>query len=517
MYKIMFFMEDAEAVQNLTSMLPEEFFSSGSYHDVKEALDKIEQDSTDVVIIDTDVRQELGMELIRKLSKKKKSPVILMLCDYREMEYAKKASDYGVEYYLLKPVRLDEFSYAVSSIKLDLDRRNIARLQHINSLNFEQFLPMLREQFFSGLVSGERLNKDDLLEKINQLKLDIDIYRFPCAVIEVHIIEFEQYMKNNWKYGRDALYTAIKNLLNDSSRFSYQLVESNQERCRFVLIANEALGQTEFQTELDQQAGKDTASAFSLFGVILLIRPVATFANLIEFADQMRGNRELEEVLRIRHNTATETDNISKMVFCLRQSRVMDARKIAGHYMEELTTFSDKDVARFLFHMSMIVCRQMFPGDDRMRLRTIQMLKDVEHREQLKENLMQLLGEYAEAFRRNLYRSDEVVIQKAKQYISEHCQEDVSLDEVAESVFLTPVYFSRFFKDKTGENFSKFVTRMKMEKAIELFRHGKYKIYEVAKMVGYKNAKYFSKLFKEYTGFLPREYIRTVLGQEHAE
>ena len=517
MYKIMFFMEDREAVQTLTSMLPEDFFPVGPFSDVKEALDYLDKDWTDVVIIDTEVRQELGMELIRKLSRRKKSPDVLMLCDYREMEFAKRASDYGVEYYLLKPVRLDEFSYAVSSIKLELDRRNIARLQHINSLNFEQFLPILREQFFKGLVSGEHLNKDDLLEKLNQLKLDIDIYHFPCAVIEIHILEFEQYIKNNWKYGSDALYTAIKNLLNDSGRFSYQIVDSNKGRCRFVLIANDALSQSEFQVELEQQAGRDTASAFSLFGIMLLIRPVATFGNLIEFADQMRGNRELDEVLQIRHNTSTETDNISKMVSCLRQSRVMDARKIAGGYMEELTTFSDRDVARFLFHMAMIICQQMFPGDDRMRLRTIQMLKDVERREQLKENLMMLLAEYSEAFRRNLYRSDEVVIQKAKQYISEHCQDDISLDEVAESVFLTPVYFSRFFKEKTGENFSKFVTRMRMEKAIDLLRHGKYKIYEVAKAVGYKNAKYFSKLFKEYTGFLPREYIRTVLGQERAE
>lgn len=185
--------------------------------------------------------------------------------------------------------------------------------------------------------------------------------------------------------------------------------------------------------------------------------------------------------------------------------------------MEELTTFSDKDVARFLFHMATIVCEQMFPGDDRMQRRTVQLLKDTDRRDQLKENLMQLLGEYAEAFRKNLYRSDEVVIQKAKQYIVEHCQDDISLDEVAESVFLTPVYFSRFFKEKTGENFSKFLTRMRMEKAIDLFRHGKHKIYEVAKLVGYKNAKYFSKLFREYTGFLPREYIYTVLGQEREE
>lgn len=517
MYKIMFFMEDKESVQTLTSMLPEDFFPVGAFSGVNDALEYLERDWTDVIIIDTAVRQELGLELVRKLSRRRKSPDILMLCDYREMEYARKASDYGVEYYLLKPVRLDEFSYAISSIKLELDRRNIARLQHINSLNFDQFLPILREQFFRSLVSGEHLNKDDLLEKLNQLRLDIDIYRIPCAVIEIHIIEYEQYMKNKWKYGKDALYTAIKNLLNDSGKFSYQLVEAHRERCRFVLIANEALSQTEFQAELERQAGKDTAAAFSLFGMMLLIRPLATFGNLIEFADQMRGNRGLEEVLQVRHNTSTETDNISKMISCLRQSRVTEARKIAGGYMEELTTFSDKDVARFLFHMATIVCEQMFPGDDRMQRRTVQLLKDTDRRDQLKENLMLLLGEYAEAFRKNLYRSDEVVIQKAKQYIVEHCQDDISLDEVAESVFLTPVYFSRFFKEKTGENFSKFLTRMRMEKAIDLFRHGKHKIYEVAKLVGYKNAKYFSKLFREYTGFLPREYIYTVLGQEREE
>ncbi len=517
MYKILFFMDDKESVQVLTSMLPEEFFPVGAYSGVKDVLDFLDRNWTDVIIIDTAVRQEVGLELVRKLYRRRKRPDVLMLCDYREMEYARRASEYGVEYYLLKPVRLDEFSYAISSIKLELDRRNIARLQHMNSLNFNQYLPILRERFFRSLVSGERLNKDDLLEKLNQLKLDIDIYRIPCAVIEVYILEYEQYVQNCWKYGRDTLYTAIKNLLNDSGQFSYQLVESNRERCRFVLIANEALNQTEFQSALEQQAGKDTSSAFSLFGIMLLIRPVATFANLIEFADQMRGDRELDEVLQVRHNTSTETDNISRMISCLRQSRVTDARRIAGGYLEDLTTFSDRDVARFLFHMMMIVCQQMFPGDDRMRLRTVQLLKDVDRRDQLRESIMLLLGEYADLFLKNLYLSDEVVIQKAKQYIAEHCQDDISLDEVAESVFLTPVYFSRFFKEKTGENFSKFLTRMRMEKAIEMFRHGRYKIYEVAKMVGYKNAKYFSKLFREYTGFLPREYIYSVLGQEHAE
>ena len=98
MYKILFFMDDKESVQVLTSMLPEEFFPVGAYSGVKDVLDFLDRNWTDVIIIDTAVRQEVGLELVRKLYRRRKRPDVLMLCDYREMEYARRASEYGVEY-----------------------------------------------------------------------------------------------------------------------------------------------------------------------------------------------------------------------------------------------------------------------------------------------------------------------------------------------------------------------------------------------------------------------------------
>ena len=55
-------------------------------------------------------------------------------------------------------------------------------------------------------------------------------------------------------------------------------------------------------------------------------------------------------------------------------------------------------------------------------------------------------------------------------------------------------------------NFNEYLTRVRMEKAKELLATSRYRIYEVCGMVGYTDKKYFSDLFKRYTGMLPKEW-----------
>ena len=49
--------------------------------------------------------------------------------------------------------------------------RNISRLHHITSLNFEQFAPILREQFFAEIVSGSPASREDISEQLDRLKI----------------------------------------------------------------------------------------------------------------------------------------------------------------------------------------------------------------------------------------------------------------------------------------------------------------------------------------------------------
>ena len=109
-------------------------------------------------------------------------------------------------------------------------------------------------------------------------------------------------------------------------------------------------------------------------------------------------------------------------------------------------------------------------------------------------------------------QSEDRIIKSSFDYIESNYYKDISLDDVAGYVFLNSVYFSRYFKQHTGENFTDYLVKVRMEKAIALLKQNKYKIYEVGEKVGYKNSKYFQKLFKEYTGYTPKTYCRSILN-----
>lgn len=100
------------------------------------------------------------------------------------------------------------------------------------------------------------------------------------------------------------------------------------------------------------------------------------------------------------------------------------------------------------------------------------------------------------------------VIEHVKEYVKANLANDISLESVAEEVGYSSFHLSKIFKKIEGMNFKDFVIKNKMEKAKLLFRQGNLNVSEVCKEVGYPNASYFSKVFREYYGVLPKEYSR---------
>jgi len=105
----------------------------------------------------------------------------------------------------------------------------------------------------------------------------------------------------------------------------------------------------------------------------------------------------------------------------------------------------------------------------------------------------------------DVHSYNERIVATIKNYITEHFK-DVELEDIADFVHMNPFYISKFFKQKTGQNFSEFLLKIKMEKALELLKDIRYKIYEVSVMVGYSNVKNFTRTFKSYYGKSPREF-----------
>lgn len=96
------------------------------------------------------------------------------------------------------------------------------------------------------------------------------------------------------------------------------------------------------------------------------------------------------------------------------------------------------------------------------------------------------------------------LIVAVRQYIDKHLP-TASLEGAAEQVFMTPQYLSKFFKEKTGQNYSDFLLAKRMKKAKELLDDYQYKIYQVSELVGYANSNNFTRAFSKYYGKSPRE------------
>jgi two-component system response regulator YesN len=98
------------------------------------------------------------------------------------------------------------------------------------------------------------------------------------------------------------------------------------------------------------------------------------------------------------------------------------------------------------------------------------------------------------------------LLKEAVNYINTHYMQSVTLNEVAEHIYINPVYLSNIFKEVIGVNFIHYLTNLRIEEAKKLLQNPAYKVSEVGECVGYENPGYFSKVFKKYTSYTPYEY-----------
>ena len=100
-----------------------------------------------------------------------------------------------------------------------------------------------------------------------------------------------------------------------------------------------------------------------------------------------------------------------------------------------------------------------------------------------------------------------ILIQRVRNYIERHYCEQISLSEVADLMDVNPTYLSSIFESEQGESYSKYVLRLRIERAALLLRtHPVGNISDIATDVGYLSAKHFISVFKKYYGMTPSEF-----------
>jgi len=103
-------------------------------------------------------------------------------------------------------------------------------------------------------------------------------------------------------------------------------------------------------------------------------------------------------------------------------------------------------------------------------------------------------------------RAEPVEIWKARNFIRDHSDEELSLDQVAKSVNISANYLSEKFKKVTGINFVDYVAHTRIEKARDLLHNVNLRISEIAFAVGFQSLSQFNRVFKKLTRQSPTEF-----------
>ncbi|MBQ3554224.1 MAG: response regulator [Clostridia bacterium] len=473
----------------------------GLFSDGDEAIEYLEKNEVDLVLTDIRMSRISGIELVKYLYENHPRTLSVVLSGYREFEYAKSAMAYHVFDYLLKPADYGELEKMLQKAAEEIRRRN---QENESNAKLEALLPELRREFFISLLAGTFKQTETIAEKASLLQLGAKFIESSCSVIEVSLVDYEDFFESKWKYGRDSFHNAIENLIltnhyEAGCKLYFVGDYHYQTACIFASVEN-ASNPQEAEHILEKELDKLTVSARQVMSCELQFSAGKIFKNPLELAQNRCFTEEGSYADRVTLLKTYISMNSEEEGLLLARS-LFDEMKgntlpyIKGRVLEIFHTLCDVDEG------------QNFPEESVNRIIRAETMEEIEREYLGQITFMINCAQAAQESSHNL------VIKRAKQYIEKNFAMDISLQDVAEHVYLNPVYFSKYFKEHTKKNFSDYLADVRINFAKKELVNGK-KIDDVCRLSGYRNSSYFSKIFKTSTGMTPREYQRMKIGRD---
>lgn len=98
------------------------------------------------------------------------------------------------------------------------------------------------------------------------------------------------------------------------------------------------------------------------------------------------------------------------------------------------------------------------------------------------------------------------IVDRAREYIEEYYMEELTLQRIADEVGISAGYLSTLFSQQLSCGFVDYLNQVRIGHACDYLKQNYFKTYEIAYKVGYKDQKYFTRVFKKVTGMSPSEY-----------
>lgn len=476
-------------------------------------------------IILTDIRMPVmdGLEMIRALRAQSLQTEFIVLSGYAEFSYAKKAIELGVRDFITKPVDESELNTTLDKVCKEIaDRKNSE--DSLNKMNDDMRNYALRD-FLTGGVDQhytvrEYLEEQHVLEKSRQ---------FTCMVVE-------------WEGEREAVFkkAEVENTETDGlywieDCFLYG-VKTGRTQITVILAADNLDVEKKRKLAeqiLDEMKRKSVLPEACSFGVGNSYVEYTQFPNAYEEAKValnyriLKGSKTVilyEELYDMENRTdlitEKEMEQLKERIDRFDQDgfhiavkgifkRVLSENQLS---LPELQKLSLNIVLLGLHNipMAQLQMNEYF-GKNLFTLKSIEKFKTIE---QLENWIINMVSSMNEVMLKDSVPKKKDVIAEAKDYIRQHYNQNITLNDISKQFFINPYYFSQLFKKKTGMTYQNYLISYRVDRAKKLLVETDLRIYEVCKLVGYNDVNHFNQVFDRAEGMKPSEFRQRYKQEE---
>lgn len=529
---------ERQAIRYLLEKARPEYQIIAEGRDGAEAVALGQQMHPDVVLLDIKMPVMDGLEAGKLLRELLPEARLVFVTAYDEFAYAQEAIVLGASQYLLKPVAGEELISLLDSLAQEIERERRAKeeTQKLKAA-LEEMLPLIRLGFVMDLIAGNigpeeiKARADFLgLRRLPRLVLLVTVDNSP--VRPTHMSEVE------WQFLKKRVLQIIEET---ASRWPESVVVPGLKDEFILLLPSDHLGDRQSIRKASIHLGEEICASIRrltpLTVTVGIGRPVdnpsslarsyaeakaATEYRILYGGDQVIHADDVTVLPRSRQPLASPAEQ--KLALSVRlgdkESTCRYLNQVIAEIMLKQEVRPPVLKMKFLELIGLVARSALEAGADPEEIAEITLAGSSEFmsldslaevQAKIGEKLSILVDKVVEARERR----NTNLIDKAIAFIQKNYHRDLSLEEVAQHVYLSPCYFSRLFKQLKGENFIDYLTRIRIEAAKDLLLHTDLSVTEIAARVGYRDSRYFGQVFKKQEGHTPTVFRK--IGGEPLE
>lgn len=496
----------------------------GSVSNGEEALELTEQTHVDVVMTDIKMPFMDGLALCARVKENYKNTKVVLYTGFDDFELAREAIHLEADEYILKPIGAKDLENVFRKIRTNLDkefdeRRNVENLYE----HYQKSLPMMREQLLCGVLEG-RVSREQAENLIQSYGMDFFAPYYSVALLTADFRSLEETPQTDSML-RLSLLNLAKEYLEQHMKihiFMYLDQIAIIARLQYPGEIQEMIyhmdqvckmGSRILEVEVDAGIGHaysmlskicsscEEAKAALEYRILLNDSSQAIYINDVEpkmeevmFQEPQGLDRVLYQIkLGTKEELYASIDSyISELKKCkttMQQYQltfmmtVTELLKLLGNYQLDVNEIFGKNFAPF------------------------QEMSQMRSMEELSVFLKEACTRIWKKIQKERTASTNAMTEEAKHYIEEHYSDSaLSVKDLCTHLNVSATYFSVMFKRETGMSFVSYLTRVRLEHAVELLDTTDDKGYIIAEKVGYTEANYFSYVFKKEYGVSPSKY-----------